>query len=748
MIIDIGSIMFNMDVSSGGGTPSWGTDLGQSKDHKFLNKVNKIIVGMVYKNIPNIKDVYCPLGKGGSGQDDYEYVLAGKFDKVYVNNIRVPEAEFVLLIIKRIVGNFHVGRRTIKYNPRIKYKESELNASCFEKMKTILGLKKFGSWFVYDIDVQNQDELHFKAIVVDKEANMTFKDAEERKIFVKNKIKESGVNIDDDVEIIDTEEIIEKKVLKQYSLMNLKEMEKELDSLYSDFQDKFSISKLKSISDSDLPRYMFLSENYNQTNLCWNLEFNTKLKNYFGAIGGGTAYVYGLYYNKRLGSWVTGSATKPILVNEDQAIEIAKKIKQNLICAEAIVKSYGQIEDVSKYAEMHAELREQCGNDVDKLWFKKYLHMIFPSLFSTFYNYEWLMFLNKKCGFVQHDDLYEISGELSNLARRVNLPNAVVSKVLFELFGYPNQDKEAIDEKEENFEMIERKPREVKLFGLNTILYGAPGTGKTYSTTEYAVAIIENRPIRENISEKEREELKQSYRNFVKNGQIVFTTFHQSYGYEDFVQGLRPHPVDGGIQFSYENGVFKEIADKAKLDQNNNYVIIIDEINRGNISKVFGELITLIEDDKRWGEKNQLSAFLPSQEEFVIPNNLYILGTMNSADKSISLIDTALRRRFDFIEVAPNPELIKDEVLRNVLIKLNTILRKVKDSSDLLIGHAYFMNKTKDDLIGIMNKNIIPLLYEYCYDNETKVSDIVEKALDGTSVAIDKDNKQGRIRVK
>ena len=193
--------------------------------------------------------------------------------------------------------------------------------------------------------------------------------------------------------------------------------------------------------------------------------------------------------------------------------------------------------------------------------------------------------------------------------------------------------------------------------------------------------------------------------------------------------------------------MFKRIADKAMADAENDYVIIIDEINRANISKVFGELITLIEEDKRWGEVNAISVTLPSGEQFAVPNNLYIIGTMNSADKSISLIDTALRRRFEFIEVTPNYDTIADASLRIVLERLNKGLVDELDSTDLLIGHAYFIGKTESDLCSIMNNSIIPLLYEYFYDNAKKVKDQVKKAIDGFAFELE-DTKIGRIRLK
>ncbi len=273
-------------------------------------------------------------------------------------------------------------------------------------------------------------------------------------------------------------------------------------------------------------------------------------------------------------------------------------------------------------------------------------------------------------------------------------------------------------------------PRLNKLHPLNSILYGAPGTGKTYITAEYALAILENREVDESQKTSEqRKVVMEKYRNYVDAERVVFTTFHQSYGYEDFIQGLRPVSKNGGTDFVPVDGVFKRIADNAKYHPENNYVIIIDEINRANISKVFGELITLIEDDKRWGEVNALQVTLPSGQTFKIPNNLYIVGTMNSADKSISLIDTALRRRFEFIEVTPNASLIADPVLRSTLEKLNTSLAKELDSTDLLVGHAYFIGKAEADLCGIFNRSIIPLLYEYFYDNSTKVKAQIKNAL-------------------
>lgn len=294
---------------------------------------------------------------------------------------------------------------------------------------------------------------------------------------------------------------------------------------------------------------------------------------------------------------------------------------------------------------------------------------------------------------------------------------------------------------------IIRTPRVNAIHPLNFIIYGAPGTGKTYSTAEYALAIIDNRPVDINHkSYEERRSVMNLYNNYVKQGQIVFTTFHQSYGYEEFIQGLRPDTKSSRMAFTTVDGVFKQIADNAMVDQENNYVIIIDEINRANISKVFGELITLIECDKRWGEVNGTCATLQSGDIFAVPNNLYIIGTMNSADKSISLIDAALRRRFEFIEQSPDSTFIDDFILQRVFNKINSILADSLESSDLLIGHSYFMGKTSEDLCEILNNCVIPLLYEYYYDNKKKVIGVLTEVLDGYNIKI-VDEKISRVHV-
>lgn len=257
-----------------------------------------------------------------------------------------------------------------------------------------------------------------------------------------------------------------------------------------------------------------------------------------------------------------------------------------------------------------------------------------------------------------------------------------------------------------------------KLFPRNQILYGVPGTGKTFLTAAYAVAICDNQPLNKTPDKKR-------YKQLCDDGRIKFVTFHQSYSYEDFIEGIKPTLTNGNISYEVKAGVFKKFCDDAR-NKNWNFVFIIDEINRGNISKIFGELITLIEDDKR----EELSVTLPySQEEFTVPKNVYILGTMNTADRSIALLDTALRRRFNFIEMMPRPELLSENVegvnLRGLLEELNKRIETLYDR-DHLIGHAYFIKcETLADIAEVFRNKIIPLLQEYFFDDYEQIQKVL-----------------------
>lgn len=260
-----------------------------------------------------------------------------------------------------------------------------------------------------------------------------------------------------------------------------------------------------------------------------------------------------------------------------------------------------------------------------------------------------------------------------------------------------------------------------------TIYYGVPGSGKTYYVQNYI------------------------YRIFADDDRFM-TTMHQSYCYEDFVEGLKPKLNVNPIEYEVRKGVFWAAAERAAIlagytnmeacinatptdrrqkflqaiTENKIVCLVLDEINRANVSSVFGELISLIEISKRLGSDNEMIVTVPySQDKFGVPLNLFVVGTMNTADRSIQLIDTALRRRFKFKEVVPDYKKLEDAGCPNssiILKKLNQKLRVLLDS-DHQIGHSYFIN-TKDDNLAIfkvLKDAIIPLLQEYFYGNIDKI---------------------------
>lgn len=253
----------------------------------------------------------------------------------------------------------------------------------------------------------------------------------------------------------------------------------------------------------------------------------------------------------------------------------------------------------------------------------------------------------------------------------------------------------------------------------NIILEGAPGVGKTFMAKRLAYSIIGSKD----------------------TNKVKLIQFHQSYSYEDFIEGFRP--IENA--FELKKGLFYKLCKTAENDIDNNYYLIIDEINRGNLSKIFGELLMLIESDKR----NEKLTLAYSEERFSVPNNLYIIGLMNTADRSLALIDYALRRRFSFIRIEPafdNEKFIKafNEKFDNDFSNVINIIKKINEAIDddkslgngFKIGHSYFCPQLKDrkgnkkDIQDIITYEIIPLLEEYWYDDEDSLIQW-KNALDG-----------------
>ncbi|WP_288382505.1 AAA family ATPase [uncultured Acinetobacter sp.] len=433
----------------------------------------------------------------------------------------------------------------------------------------------------------------------------------------------------------------------------------------------------------------------------------------------------------------------------------------------------------------------------------------------------------------RHSNLNALSEHLNygNKAYRIEIETADELEKFCEWYELGTHQSLDDSNSKENKEMLNKMVQP-----LNRILFGAAGTGKTFNTINHALSIIEDKSL-EDLEKEEREYLKNRFDEYKNKGQIKFVTFHQSFSYEDFVEGIRAESdEDGNLTYLVKDGIFKEISidaqieiatieiqenvpteqsitnaigrlierakqaelvfytkrnaeikvisnssgtlfalnskdstiplsirhiqnylktqqenivdnrayewaiakslrpeveyDKTKLDSKP-YVLIIDEVNRGNISRIFGELITLIEDSKRAGADEELSVTLPySKQEFTVPNNVYIIGTMNSSDRSLTGLDIALRRRFTFIEMPPQPNLLKDVNIEGINIeRLLTVINQrieILLDRDHCLGHANFMSleqqPTLDNLSNIFKQKVIPQLQEYFFDDWAKIN--------------------------
>lgn len=282
----------------------------------------------------------------------------------------------------------------------------------------------------------------------------------------------------------------------------------------------------------------------------------------------------------------------------------------------------------------------------------------------------------------------------------------------------------------------------------NIILQGAPGTGKTYNTAAIALKTLD-------ITDVDLTDHKAVMIRYdeLLGKQIFFTTFHQLLDYEDFVEGLKPHVQTNdkgnsiGVTYEPEDGIFKRACNKAveNAEDNKSVVLIIDEINRGNVSKIFGELITLLESDKRSQGNHPIKVILPyTKAEFGVPSNLYIIGTMNTTDRSTGTLDYALRRRFAFVTLQSDRSVIEKHYdklgnanLKDMAVALFDDIKKFIESpkhlcgdmsiDDLMVGHSYFMAEDEEELKDKVEYEIIPLINEYINDGILNVKNEEKK---------------------
>lgn len=660
------------------------------------------------------------------------------------------------------------------------------------------------------------------------------------------------------------------------------------DTLHENFINHFGIEHLKSLSGKELLTSLFYNDKGNKLNLCYVLEMDKDMREIFGSIAGGAAYKFGLFFHKKTQSWTCGSPAKPVKLTENEAIQKAEEIRNDLVAGAEIISSFGPLNSTADYEQLYKQLEHISG--INTVWRMKYYQMLFPILFAPFYGQDIqldvLHFLNqtpseipfirmgqialfsKKCNipgivfghiwgrstnhnnksndsetntlsdkkhklhywmytvfddtswmecqqkeimvlgmddigdYSQYDSKESLRQELIStydnstsrknqalmawnfanklaindviFAKRSNTlvgkgivtgdyifddsrqeyknirtvkwlqigewehPGKSVAKRLTDITPYTDYIEKLItiftpDElddvdtqpevdypeyssadflsdvymSEQDYETLVNVLKMKK----NIILQGAPGVGKTFTAKRLAYSVIGSK----------------------NPDRVQMIQFHQSYSYEDFIEGYRP--TENG--FTIKKGSFYKFCKLAEDDDENDYFFIIDEINRGNLSKIFGELFMLIEKDKR-GIELQL---LYSDENFSVPPNVYIIGMMNTADRSLAMLDYALRRRFSFFTMKPGFNTIgfqtyQDSLKSDAFKKLISCIKQLnsKIAADIslgegfCIGHSYFCGLTAktatvQTLTSIIEYELIPLLKEYWFDEPEKIID-------------------------
>jgi len=683
----------------------------------------------------------------------------------------------------------------------------------------------------------------------------------------------------------------------------------QLATYYAAFRNKFGPEKLASLDGEVLLETMH--SHGTRDSLVYWLEFknDAEFPAIAGSIAGGSAHKFGLFRKRETGTWTTGSPLKPIELSVEQAVEIARKHRDQLIRGVELLERLPDNSSDEQYAQLQLDMQRVAPDVGDTSWGHKYFSLLFPVKLDDFHNPEYARFhlikmlqvppqpdgryiaagrfvaiartleiplhtfttvLNKRDGrdlqsywrigsSASHGGKpreywpqmrngnfcavgWSLIGDLTSITKddagrqalRAELqrqhsdkPAQVIGNFLRQLFdfrwniaigdlilasdgatvlgvgrvngdyrynpadGYPHQRpvewlsldewkqvdttpdiegklttvyrmKKPLNLIEAEKHVLEAKmpktftpkPESVAnpspLTGImgriqtvlerkgQVILYGPPGTGKTYwaerTAKELAARACFSRTF-DGLTDEQKTKIQGD--TDTSHGNVRICCFHPAYGYEDFLEGLRPEATTTHMQFVPRPGIFKQLCQDAHAAPQEKFYLIIDELNRGDVPRIFGELLTVLEKDKR-----HKPILLPlTQERFQVPPNVYIIGTMNTADRSIALLDTALRRRFGFIELMPESEPLKKAETRGIplgpwLESLNLRIRQHvgRDARNLQIGHAYLMEKGQPiadftTLARVVQEDILPLLEEYCYEDYGKLEQILGPGL-------------------
>lgn len=414
------------------------------------------------------------------------------------------------------------------------------------------------------------------------------------------------------------------------------EYDSEAKKALDDFLFKYNVEYLDSLNENNILTEVFLNQE-NKHNLCYELEFNTKLREYFGSIKSGTSYKYGLFYSTKNNSWMTGSSVKPIYLEKQTASDLGRTIKDNLIAGAKIIRKAENLNTEDDYLNLYEQLDNATDGYINKIWFVKYYQMLRPDILPPIYSNAAQKTVCKALKIKANDNAFCRLAQINFYAKKCGISNWLFNKI-FWTYATSIIDDENIGEND-----MEDEARKIyhydnsKNSGLtNLIVYGTPGCGKSY--------FVKNNLLKD-----------------YNESNIIRTTFYQEYTNTDFVGQIMPYVSGENVTYKFNPGPFALALKQSIQNPTEKIALVIEELNRGNAPSIFGDIFQLLDREDGRSEyqitnvnvQKYLEQEIPEYifNYIMIPSNLSIIATMNTSDQNVFTLDTAFKRRWEFLKL-------------------------------------------------------------------------------------------------
>ena len=470
----------------------------------------------------------------------------------------------------------------------------------------------------------------------------------------------------------------------------------EAKELYEKFSARFSPKSLLSMAEDEIADNLFLCGNY--SNMCYCLEY--KNNELFGGIKGGNAFKFPIHKGKKDGQWKTGSPINTVVLSKDEKDVRAKYVRDFLIKSVSIIERGEPFDSDDKYLTLEKELSAADNEIIRSTWILKYYHMLFPETFPTFYSETWQRKILGLLGIDPLPTVFGRLGQINQFVKKCGISNVVFAQVIYKYC--PNLD---VEESSSDLDDNERVGG-----GQNIILYGVPGAGKSWT-------------------------IKNEYCNESKR--IERVVFHPDYTYADFVGQILPKvKEDTSLAYEFTPGPFTNLLKKAYCNPNEEYFLIIEEINRGNAPAIFGDIFQLLDRDENGSSEYEITntdiakiVYGDKSHKVSIPSNMSIICTMNTSDQNVFTLDTAFQRRWNMRQIKNQFSAGVDEELANTKILDTTVTWKqfLESVNDIILADTIGMTSSEDKRLGTHFISISDLKYNE--DNEKQNRKFAEKVI-------------------